>query len=127
MGGFGIAMVGLLTLENSARQEIEPSGECALLESLYQVPAGKTWRNKVRLRKSVLSRAGTPMHVNVVIQLIKGRSLKSQELEKTLRECCSEYFEYAISTSHAKTVLCGLDSPKESPVGDLTATFLPAL
>ncbi len=66
------------------------------------------------------------MRVDVVIQLIDGQFLTPWELGKIIRNCCSEYFEYAISTSHAKTILCELDNREGRPVGDLTATFLPA-
>jgi hypothetical protein len=120
-------MISLLTSENvCARQDGEPFGESASLESLYRMPAGKALRNKTRLRRQVIADAGTLMSVDVTIQLIAGHTLKPSELGEIVRHCCSRYFEYALSTSHAKTILCELDTREGRPVGDLTATFLPA-
>jgi hypothetical protein len=120
-------MISLLTIGNAcARQDVEPFGESASLEGLYRISARRILRNRTRLRRQVRAKAGTLMRVDVVIQLIHGHALKPRELGEIVRECCSEYFEYAISTSHAKTILCGLDTREGRPVGDLTATFLPA-
>jgi hypothetical protein len=123
MGDFPNTMIGFLTTESSARPDVEPFGECVSLEGLCLVPAGKIRRNQLRLRRSVLSRAGTLMRMDVVIQLIDGRSWEPRELEEVIRDCCSNHFEYAISTSHAKTILHKLESREGYPVGDLTATF----
>jgi hypothetical protein len=120
-------MIGFLTMDNSARQPADPSDECASLENLYRMPEGKIRKDKFRLRRSVLSRAGRLMRVDIAIHLAAGQRMKPRELEEIVRECCSEYFEYAVSTSHSKTVLCELNGREGRLVGDLTATFLPAL
>ena len=118
-------MIGFPTNESaSLRQDIDSSGAGSFLECLCAVsPSEFKAKGKMRLRRTVCSRSGKPLEVNIAITLVPGHSLNAQRLADAIRHSGGEYFEYALSTSHDKTILNELADHSGKKLGEMMASF----
>ncbi len=65
------------------------------------------------------------MRVEIAITFHAGCSFDANEIEKMIGKSCRDDFEYALETSHSKTIVSGLYDARARLAGDLVATFRP--
>jgi|GEM_PF-4999434 len=63
------------------------------------------------------------MEVEMSVTLPKGHSLTAEDVTRKIRTSCGDWFEYALSTSHTKTILSDLYDADGLVAGELLATF----
>jgi hypothetical protein len=93
---------------------------------LCSVLPGEFRAKKMSLRRSVPALNGDRMDVEIAIAFEQRHSLDAEKLSQMIWRSCQECFEYALQTSHSKTIVSGLYDRGENPVGEIIATFRPS-
>ena len=113
-----------LSPHDYAKQNAENLDARASLYSLYIVlPEQFDAGGEMHLQRLLQCQNGDCMKVEIFITLAQNHSVKAGDMTGIIRNSCEGYFEYALGTSHDKTVIGHLYEEDGKEVGDFEATF----
>jgi hypothetical protein len=77
----------------------------------------------MRFRRTVPCKLGGNFEVDLEISLLPGHSLDARTLSGILQSSAGRCFDYALATSHSKTILTALSDGEGRTIGDAVASF----
>lgn len=119
------AMIGISNEDSRARQDADATGGAAASrKTLCEIlPHECKTSGKIRLWRNVACEAGGNFEVRMDIALTAGLSLDARTLSGIMCRSVARCFEYAVASSHAKTIVSTLSDHEGRAVGEIVAAF----